>query len=96
MTKFEDAYQSGECEDCERDCTLCHEEGVCLMDATLKVRVEIGYIGGTITAIYDNEQDCKNEVFSARLISGRYIKVQDYYVNVNNIQWIRMDKKYAE
>lgn len=96
MTKFEHAYHSGECEKCERDYLLCHEEGVCLMNTTLKCRVEIGYVGGSIIAIYDDEQQCKNEVFAARLIAGRYIKVQDYYINVNNILWIRMDKKYAE
>lgn len=96
MTSFEDMYQSGECENCERDCVLCHEEGVCLMNAKLKVNVEIGFAGGSVIATYDDEQDCKNEIFAARLIAGRYIKVHNYYVNVNNIQWIRMDKKYAE
>lgn len=95
MDTFEDMYQSGKCDDCERDCVLCHEEGVCLMNATLKIKLEIGYIGGTITAIYDNEQDCKNDVFATRLIAGRYIKVQDHYINVNNIIWIRMDRDYA-
>lgn len=95
MDTFEDMYQSGKCDDCERDCVLCHEEGVCLMSATLKIKVEIGYVGGTITAIYDNEQECKNDVFATRLIAGRYIKVQDHYINVNNIIWIRMDRDYA-
>lgn len=96
MKSFEDAYQCGECEDCERDCVICHEEGVCLAEAALKTIAHVQLTGSYVEFEFNTEEECLRALLTPRRDCGKYIKVQNIYINPDRINYIGLEKKYVE